>query len=144
MGEEVAYPLALVVTVALVLLGAVVAVTVRRRLLAGSLGAFDCSARPAGRSWALGVARYGPDRLEWFRVFSLSPRPRSSWGRSGLVLLGRRNPEPAERAVLLPAAVVVRCTYEGDPLLLAMSEDAYTGLSSWIEAAPPGQLGLVN
>lgn len=144
MGQEVAYPLALVSTVALLLLAGVVAVTVRRRLLVRRLGAFDCSARHAGRAWSLGVARYGSDRLEWFRVFSLSPRPRSTWERAGLILLGSREPEPAESAVLLPAAVVVECTIEGSPLLLAMSRDAYTGLSSWLEAAPPGQLGRIT
>jgi hypothetical protein len=143
-GGEVAYPLALVSTVALLLLAGVTAVTVRRRLLVRRLGAFDCSARPGGRGWALGVARYGSDRLEWFRVFSLSPRPRCTWERAGLTLVGSRAPEPAESAVLLPAAVVVECTDQGSPLLLAMSRDAYTGLSSWLEAAPPGQLGRVT
>ena len=29
-----------------------------------------------GRGWLLGLGRYSGDALEWFRIFSLSPRPR--------------------------------------------------------------------
>ena len=123
-------------------------------------GAFDCSWRCVGRGatagggdappsrWALGVAHVGSDALEWWRVFSLSPRPRSTWHRSALEVLERRSPEPGEAPVLFTGAMVVRCAQRSDgafeqPFELAMSPDAYTGFASWLESSPPRDRGGV-
>src|SRR5687767_5482443 len=88
-----------------VLLGLVLlyglALVVRRRLLARHGGTFELSyrVRPerAGRGWLLGLGRYSGDELEWFRVFSLSPRPKRVWPRSDLSYGARREPEGVEQ-----------------------------------------------
>ncbi|WP_369053777.1 DUF2550 domain-containing protein [Kineococcus terrestris] len=131
---------------ALLLLLTLVLVVLRRRRLERRLGTFDCSVRrPAaghGR-WALGVAAYRSDRLDWYRTFSLSPRPSCSYARGALDVVGRRDPDEQEAVAVQPGAIVVECRLrEGllaTDLELAMGEDAYTGFASWLESAPPGQ-----
>lgn len=123
-----------------VLVGVLVA---RRRFLSRLSGTFDCSLRSTtdrpGKGWVLGLARYEADRIEWFRVFDLSPRPRRVMQRSHLQVQERRYPNGPEAFTVMSGSVVVRCAYERGPLELAMSEQAYTGFSSWLESAPPGQ-----
>ncbi len=125
-----------------------------RRLVIGRGAAFDCSLRPgsphavgdadrAGR-WTIGVARYASDRLEWFRVFSLSPRPARVLERSLLEVTGQRRPSGLETRAVLPGVTVVTARYDVDDLDLAMTPEAYTGLSSWLESAPPGRTGQVT
>lgn len=130
---------ALVLVISL-LLGAFVG---RRRFLGRSTGTFDCSLRtsrhPQGNDWVLGLARYESDRIEWFRVFDLSLRPRRILHRAQLGVLERRYPTGAEAFTLMSGFVVVRCSYDHEPLELAMSEQSYTGFASWLESAPPGQ-----
>ena len=57
-------------------------------LLSRNGGTFELSHRVrsgrAGRGWVLGLGRYSGDDLEWFRIFSLSPRPRHVWRRTSL------------------------------------------------------------
>ena len=119
----------------------------RRRLIQRSGGTFDCSLRwdvseepdPSGKGWAYGVARYSGDRVDWFRVFSYSPRPRRGLERSAIEVVARRLPEGEEELALPPDSVVLGCLHRGTRLELAMSEDALTGFLAWLEAAPPGQ-----
>ncbi|MGG5171649.1 DUF2550 domain-containing protein [Pseudarthrobacter sp. J1738] len=108
----------------------------RRFSLRRALGTVDASIRPAGGRWRMGVCRYQDTELEWFRLFSLSPRPKMSFQRSSLELLGRREPTEAEQGSIQPDVVVVELNYQGAGLFLAMDFDAYTGLSSWLEAGP--------
>ncbi|MGL5856948.1 MAG: DUF2550 domain-containing protein [Angustibacter sp.] len=141
--DDLIIPLEVAAALVLLLLIALVAVVVRRRWLSRGLGAFDCSLRtsdrPHGKGWKLGVARYGPDEVEWFRVFDLSPRPRSVLPRAGLVVQDRRQPQGVEALAVMTGFVVVRCQRAGGVVELAMSEDSYTGFASWAEAGPPGQ-----
>lgn len=115
---------------------------VRRRLLSRHGGTFELSFRVrserAGRGWLLGLGRYSGDSLEWFRIFSLSPRPKRVWLREGLSYSGRRDPAGAERMSLYPDHVVVQCHSADGELELAMSASSLTGLQAWLEAAPPG------
>lgn len=115
----------------------------RRWFIQRAGGTFDCSLRLSreqpGQGWVFGVARYIADRVEWFRVFSYSPRPREVLFRRDLEILGKRMPEPSEEVALLAGTVVLQCSQRGRLIELAMSEDALTGLLSWLEAAPPGQ-----
>jgi Protein of unknown function (DUF2550) len=97
------------------------------------------SAEDGGKGWVFGIARYNNDSVEWFRVFSYSPRPRRVLQRSRIEVLYRRTPEGQEELALLSGAVVLSCLHAGEPLELAMSEDALTGFLAWLEAAPPGQ-----
>lgn len=111
-------------------------VGVRRFNLRRALGTVDASICTAGNSWQMGVCRYQDNDLEWFRLASLSLRPKHKFKRSSLELLGRRKPAEAEAVKVQPDVVIVELRYEGRDLRLAMKFDAYTGLSSWLEAGP--------
>ncbi|MFB9375413.1 DUF2550 domain-containing protein [Kineococcus gynurae] len=127
--------------VALLLLLSLVVVVLRRRRLTDRYGTFDCSLRRPGqaRRWALGVARYESDRLDWYRVFSFSPRPSQTLSRGAILVLDRRVPDATEAMAVQPGALVVECAYEGQILALGMTQDEYTGFASWLESSPPGQ-----
>jgi hypothetical protein len=130
------------VVLLLVALYAVVLV-VRRRWISRAGGTFDLSMRGgdarAGRGWVLGVGRYSDDTLEFFRIFSVLPRPRDVVVRSEVEYLGQRSPQPAEAGALYAGHVVVSCRRASGPVELAMAEGAVTGFLAWLEAAPPGQ-----
>ncbi|WMI57254.1 DUF2550 domain-containing protein [Streptomyces rochei] len=134
------------IVVALVVIGLFV-FGLRRRLIQRSGGTFDCSLRwdapkegdAGGKGWAYGVARYNGDRVEWYRVFSYSPRPRRVLERSAIEVAGHAAARGEEELALLSDAVVLVCLHRGTRLELAMSEDALTGFLAWLEAAPPGQ-----
>jgi hypothetical protein len=120
-----------------------IGVVVRRRWLGRGVGTFDCSLRTTldrmGTGWTLGVARYQADRIDWFRVFGFSVKPSRVLPRSDLAVAERRYPSGTEAFAVMSGFVIVRCIFEGKPIELAMSEQAYTGFASWLEAAPPGQ-----
>jgi hypothetical protein len=129
--------------VLLLLVGYGAGLMVRRRIRARHGGTFELSHRLSagadGRGWALGMGRYVDERLEWFRIFSLSPRPRAAWEREQLSYDGRREPLGVEQASLYPDHVVIRChSVSGAVVELAMSEASLTGFQAWLEARPPG------
>lgn len=109
---------------------------VRRIRLRRALGTVDASICLTGNSWQMGVCRYQDKDLEWFRLISLSVGPKHTFKRSSLELLGRRTPSEVEAVRVQPDVVIVELQYEGRDIRLAMNFDAYTGLSSWIEAGP--------
>jgi uncharacterized protein DUF2550 len=135
--------LAVLAAVSVLVTIGLMALILRRRFLQRRLGTFDCSVRlqrvERGKGWSFGVARYCGDRIEWFRVFSLSARPRRVFVRRDLQVHGRRVPEGPEVYAVLANALVVECSVAELPLDLAMSADAVMGFMSWLEAAPPGQ-----
>lgn len=138
-------PLALVAALALLLVAVAGLFTVRRLLLSRAVGSFDCSLRrPGAGTWSIGVARYAQGRLDWFGIFSLSPRPAHCWAQSAIGVVGRRPAEGPEVYAVLPGSVIVRCRAGDADIELAMSQDAYTGFASWLEAAPPGRSGEVT
>src|SRR3954452_2745758 len=119
-----------------------VGLIVRRRLLSRHGGIFELSYRVrsgrAGRGWLLGLGRYSGESLEWFRYFSLWPRPRRVLQRSRLTFVGRREPEGAEQMSLYPDHVVISCRTPDGLVELAMSEGSLMGFQSWLAAGPPG------
>jgi hypothetical protein len=120
-----------------------VALMVRRRIIGRHGGTFELSHRVRatrpGRGWLLGIGRYSGDNLEWFRVFSLSPRPKRTWLRTGLTFDSSRRAEGAEQMSLYPDHVVVVCrTRDGAAVELAMAPSTLTGFQAWLEARPPG------
>ena len=120
-----------------------VALVVRRRILSRGGGTFELSHRVhdperRGGGWVMGLGRYTDDSLEWFRVFSLSPRPRGRWSRERLSFDGRRVPMGSELHSLYPDHLVICCDSEQGQVDLAMSEASLTGFQSWLEARRPG------
>ena len=129
-----------VVVLVLVVLGAGL---LRRVLLHRRGGTVELSLRlktPGhGRGWVNGVGRFAGDELQWYRVFSLSPRPRRCYSRRDLQVLTRREPSGREHRALLEGAVVMECASSSQGRVdLAMSRSAVTGFLAWLEAHPPG------
>jgi hypothetical protein len=114
----------------------------RRAVIARSAGTIELSWRLTsvlpGRGWSPGIGRFTGDDLRWYRIFSYSIRPRRVLSRTALAVEGRRAPDGAERLVLDPDWVIVRCTSQGVPTEIAMSQSTLAGFLSWIEAVPPG------
>lgn len=132
-----------IVALVLVVFACLLAVVVfRRRLLLRGGGAIDMSlrvrTRRMGRGWAPGIGRYGGDRLEWFRVFSLLPRPTRVLPRAELEVAGQRPPEGPESLLVQAGAVIITCRFQNDEVQLAMNSEAVTGFMSWLESSPPG------
>ncbi|ANC32940.1 DUF2550 domain-containing protein [Isoptericola dokdonensis] len=128
------------ILLAVVLVGALGAS--RLRTLSRRVGSFPCSARPGTlphASWSVGIAHYAVGRIEWWRCWSLSPRPTRTWYRDRLSITGRTPLDQAGQT----DQYLVRCRYDGVDFELTMSSGAYAGLASWLEAAPPGRRDLV-
>ncbi|HQR25820.1 MAG TPA: DUF2550 domain-containing protein [Nocardioides sp.] len=123
-----------------------VALVLRRRGLARSGVTFELSYRArsdkAGRGWLLGLGRYSGEYLQWYRVFSLSPRPKRSWNRADLEYAGRRDPVGLEAQSLYADHVVVTCDTPWGDLELAMTPGSLMGFQAWLEAMPPGTRGV--
>jgi len=119
----------------------------RRRWLSARGGVFDCDLRRVDQAhdsaWAMGLARYDGDRLEWYRIFSLSWRVKYVLPRGQTTLVGHRQPQGTEiDAMYQDAAVVQVLTNKGSDAVqgweLSMAPGSMVGLMSWLEAAPPG------
>ncbi len=130
----------------LLLVLAAVCLVLRRRWLTRHGGTFELSLRVRserpGRGWVLGVGRYAEDQLEWFRIFTLSVRPKRVLQRPLIEVVGQRQPIGAEQFALYEDAVVVQCRYDGGPLEMALTTSALTGMLAWLESAPPGARNL--
>ncbi len=119
-----------------------VSLWVRRRVLSRHGGTFELSyrldaSRP-GHGWGLGLGRYKGEHLEWFRLFSVLPKPRVTWARTELSYDGKREARGTEQTSLYPDHVVIRCRSDSGEIELAMSPSSLTGFQSWLEAKPPG------
>ena len=100
---------------------------------------FTAAAVRDGRGWSYGIAQYGADRVDWYRIFSYAFRPAAVLTRRDLEVVGRRDPEGTEELALFPGWAILDCRFGAGYAELALSEDALTGFLSWLEAAPPGQ-----
>ena len=122
---------------------------IRRRWITRHGGTFELSHRvwssatdewrKAGRGWVLGLGRYSGGRLEFFRIFSLSLRPRFVADRSDLTYDGQRDPIGTEAHSLYAGHVIVSCHSSTLEFELAMTAEAVTGFLSWLESSPPGR-----
>ena len=123
----------------------VAAVPMRRHLLRRTGGTFDCAVRhtPAthpgdAAGWSFAIGRYRDLTVELYRVFSYSPRPRTSLARRGFDVTGRRDAVGEETRTLLPGWSILECQAGGRPVELAMSPESMMAFLAWVEAAPPG------
>src|SRR3712207_9478450 len=90
----------LVLAVAVVLVGLVVAFLLRRRFLLSGLGAVTMWLRPTGSPrWSVGVAWYGGDSLLSYRAPSLSACPSPRLCRPGVYVQARRRGGSVQRGV---------------------------------------------
>ncbi len=121
---------------------AFLALSVRRRVLSKGGGAIELSLRlkpgSQGRGWVLGVGRFVGDDLQWFRVFSASPRPRRTLSRQDLQVRTRRTPQGPEVLALLKGAEILELVSRDGKTEIAMDSSAMTGFLAWLEARPPG------
>lgn len=126
--------------VALLVFG--ICLVVRRRMLSVGGSAFELSYRArssrTGHGWLLGLGRYAGEDLQWYRMFSLSVRPKRAWDRADLAYRGRRDPEGPEEFSLYSNHIVVECDTSSGVLELAMDPDSLKGFQAWLEAMPPG------
>ncbi|MDR2722636.1 MAG: DUF2550 domain-containing protein [Cellulomonadaceae bacterium] len=135
---------AFIVLVSLLALAVIVAAgaVYRVRALARRVGSFPCHYRTGrttdlGAQFAPGIAHYASDGIEWYSVWSLRPYPRRRWNRQCLTVRERTD-LPGRDGVFL-----VRCTCKDTEFDLTMSQAAYAGLCSWLEAAPPAARFIV-
>jgi hypothetical protein len=135
-------PLEVLLGLVLVAATLLLAVSLRRRWLSREGGAIDLSwrlkPRSHGRGWVLGVGRYDGNDLQWFRVFSLSTRPRRRLSRDDLQVVRRRSATGAEAMALIKGMEVVELRTAGGPVEIALDPSAITGLLAWMESRPPG------
>jgi hypothetical protein len=120
---------------------AIVVIALRRALLSRA-GGFDLSWRTdlsaADRGWTLGQGRYRGSQLGLYRSLSPLPVAARTLDRARLRVGAAREPVGAEPDLLPVDAVIVRCSDGGVPLELALSRNALTALTSWVESRPPG------
>ena len=120
---------------------AICVIAVRRSVLARSGGdrrllASDLAARRSAAGCSV-RADSTDNELLLYRSFSPLPGAARTLHRGSLTLGERRAPVGTEPDLLPVDAVIVRCTDGGTPLELALSEEALTGLRSWLESLPP-------
>jgi hypothetical protein len=94
--------------------------------------------RPQGRGWVLGLGRFNGDDLEWFRVFSLSARPRRTLNRRALDVTKRRQPTGPESLALIKGMEVLELRSAGTPVEIGLESATLTGFLAWLEAQSPG------
>src|SRR5256885_13568890 len=92
------------------------------------------SSRMEGRGWSPGIARFAGDDLRWYRVFSLSVRPRRTLSRRALSVDGRRQPTATERLVLPAGGIIPPRTRQRGTDEVATAEAPPARLPSSIEA----------
>jgi hypothetical protein len=116
---------------------------IRRHWVARRSGTFDLSicrnAGPQPNGWMIGVGAYGPESLDWYRMFSFAWWPRHRFHRGDLEIFERRDPEGSEAFALDDGDVIVRIAHPSGVQQLAMSPSALTGLLAWLESSPPGR-----
>ncbi|MDP9183167.1 MAG: DUF2550 domain-containing protein [Actinomycetota bacterium] len=135
-------PLELLVGLVLVAVLLVLSISLRRRWLSREGGAVEMSLRlkprSQGRGWVLGLGRFVGDELQWFRVFSLSPRPRRTLSRRSLEVHKRRQPTRPESLALIKGMEVLELRTSGTAVEIGLDPSALMGFLAWLEAQPPG------
>lgn len=124
----------------ILVLVAIIMIAVRRSMLARA-GAIDVCWRRSrstdGEGWVLGQGRFRDNGFLLYRSFSPWPGAARTLHRNSLTLGDRRARVGTEPDLLPVDAVIVRCTDGGTHFELALSEQALTGLRSWLESLPP-------
>jgi hypothetical protein len=117
--------------------GTLALIIARQRLMLRSPGGIPLAVQTRGSRWTYGIGRYAGDELQWFRALGIGTRPSRSLRRSELRVLSRTQATGGDLASLPPDAVIVRCSDSLGPITLGLSDSAYTGFVSWLEASAP-------
>lgn len=107
----------------------------RARHIEATIGTFECALRRDPTAHMVdGWAAYTGSTLCWYPVVGLLRRPALSWERDGLDIL-----ESVPIVLARTDEVLRRVTISsrGDRADLVMRDGSYSGLRSWLEAAPP-------
>ena len=122
---------------------AIVVVTLfvyRRQRLLVLRGAIEMSVH-RGRGfrggWALGVARYSDEQLEWFRLTSLRAGPSLRISRRNTRIDRREDPAAGDTDWMPPESIVLHLRTSEGAQQVAVRKSALPGLLSWWESAPP-------
>lgn len=91
-------------------------------------------------AWSLGTVHYDGDYLEHNGPDTSSSLTRHRWRRCGMDLgyAEQLLVDPSEDGLPVGMNLAVACRYGETSFELAMTEEHYTALRSWVEAAPPG------
>lgn len=124
--------LLLVVLMALlVAIVAVVVLLVRLRMIGRIVGTFECWVRPdASSGWISGMARFGSEEFQWFRLIAFAYGPQYRFPRGTTAL---SQPITGTDGKVVEVTLIA----EGQRLYLALSPQWYNGLVSWLESGPP-------
>lgn len=132
----------LVLVAALVLVAvAVTAFSMFARAEPGSTTRIPCGHRDRGDAdWAVGALSYDGPQLVHRAPLGSSLVIRHRWDRVRLDLGYAEHVVAMQDPPALPGdlTLVVQCRYQDAQFQLALTEDHYTALRSWVEAAPPG------
>ena len=143
-----------VILVVLALVAAVLLVAVAWWIFSRYAGGPNSAAPPipcahrkqATDSWTLGTVHYHGPQLVHRSLQGRSLVERHRWDRVRLDLghaehVGEHG-APSDLPQVL--TLVVRCGYAGTEFELALTEEHYTAMRSWVEAAPPGWRAKVS
>jgi Protein of unknown function (DUF2550) len=129
------------------LLALLVGLFVRRGLLMLGGGTIRLQVRVStmvlGRGWSSGLGRFAGDELRFHRMFSFAVRPKRVLDRHGLTVAQRRRPAGPERLIMPGQWTILRCSWGGGEVEIAMADSTVMGFLSWLEAGPPGRPGSV-
>lgn len=123
--------------VLIVLIAVFTLVIARQRYMLRSPGGIPLAVLGRSRRWQYGVGRYLGDELQWFRAMGIGTRPSRRLRRENVQVLGRHAAANHDLTALPPGAVIVECRDLVGDVTLGLSEGAYTGFVSWLEASAP-------
>lgn len=104
----------------------------RLRALYRRVGSFECSiAKVDSDEWTKGIAVFGAEYISWYPLISLGRNPRFAFSRQRLSVTAQSGGSETDDTLVLH----VRCN--GKEQKWGMSRDSFTGLVSWMDAAPP-------
>lgn len=122
--------------IVLLVVAVVLLALISRAIYLGTrIGAFRAMLRfPDSGRWHRGYARYGRHHLAWASLYSLRVRPNLLLPREKVSIVVQ--PQDTQWV----GAVLLNLKYKDKDYQLLMSQGDYTGLVSWIDSVPPGEV----
>lgn len=103
----------------------------RIRRIGQTVGSFECWTRKPGETaWTSGMARFGEDELQWYRLIGFSSEPHLRLKRRGMLVSVPQNlkTSPTVEITITSQDVEVECV---------MATQWYNGVVSWVESEAP-------